>query len=137
MWHGASLRKEPNPADRHISRHIKIKEHRVRCGLIDARLWGWIGGGGAGDKRRHSQSEQDAAAECFADTNQNLLNYRLGTTSIQVDPGRHRQSTHGLLRQIFGNFLEKQPSVRRSAVYGTLLASNPRLRGALSMQVAV
>jgi hypothetical protein len=85
MWRGASLRKEPNPADRHISRHIKIKENRVRSGLIDARLWGWIGGGRAGDKRRHSRSEQDAATECFADTDQNLLNYRLGTTSIQVD----------------------------------------------------
>jgi hypothetical protein len=44
----------------------------------------------------------NAATECFSDAYPNLLNYRLGITSIQVDLGRHRQSTHCLLRQILG-----------------------------------
>jgi hypothetical protein len=63
-----------------------------------------------------SGSPINAATERSADTDQNLLNYRLGITSIQVDLGQHRQSTHCLLRQIFGNIFDKQPSVEEALV---------------------
>jgi hypothetical protein len=106
-----------------------------------AELRGWMRGDFMGWKLlptpwKVSGSPINAATERSADTDQTLPNYRLSITSIQVDLGRHRQSMHRLLRQIFGNIFDKQPSVRRSAGYGTpeiasLLASDPRLRGAL------
>jgi hypothetical protein len=72
-----------------------------------AELRGWMRGDFIGWKLLPTQwnvsgSPINAATERSADIDQNLLNYRLGITSIHVDLGRRRQSMHCLPRQVLG-----------------------------------